>query len=105
MEHLVSNELIARLERLERENRRLRVSGLALPVLALICLIGPALARAGGSVSPRVEAQQFILRDEAGRVRGMLGMDEGRPRLVLRDEKGAVLVEIDGQPHTLPAGR
>jgi len=45
-------------------------------------------------VQQRVSAEQFELVDEAGRVRGLLEMSQGDPRLALIDETGRVRAEM-----------
>jgi hypothetical protein len=112
-------QLVARLERLERRDRRLKQAALAcLLIFTCIGLMGqtttttpkkkvkptaaapppPPPAPAGPTV---VEAQGFILKDDNGRVRAELSMTGTGPSLKLRDQSGAALVSIslnDGQP-------
>jgi hypothetical protein len=79
--------LAQRLDRLERENRRLKITGaLALLGLISVALMGQAVL----SDAPLVEAQTFYVRDKAGRVRAMLGADG----LSLMDATGAVRVAV-----------
>jgi hypothetical protein len=62
------NMLTRRLDRLERENRRLKLTvALGVLVLAAVALMGQAKSPA---VSKVVEAEQFVLRDAGGLIRG-----------------------------------
>ena len=81
--------VVARLEKVERQNRRLRRAGIAVLVLAAAGLLM-------GQATPKariVEAEGFFLKDEKGNIRALLGVNkvgpglEG-PGLGLFDEKG-----------------
>jgi len=66
--------LARRLDRVERENRRLKRSGVvALAVIAAVGLMGQATK---GKVAKVIEAEKFIVRDASGKVRGVLGAHE-----------------------------
>jgi hypothetical protein len=81
--------LTRRLDRLERENRRLKVVG----VLALLGLVSVALmGQAVLSDAPIVEAQTFYVRDRVGKVRATLGADG----LSIMDASGAARVVVSG---------
>ena len=73
-----------RIKKLENQNRRMKRVGAAVLILsASVLLMGQAPA------SRTVEANEFILRDSAGRMRGSLSMDLGLvPELALFDENG-----------------
>jgi hypothetical protein len=76
--------VVARLEKVERQNRRLRGAGIAVLVLAVAgLLMGQAMPRAR-----KVEAERFLLEDETGKVRAMLMVDKDGPGLFLYDENG-----------------
>ena len=80
-----------RLERLERENRRIKSVGLAASLLAVCTLI------MGQTHSPRtLEAEKFVLRDATGRMRADLSMlpYEIGPSLSLYDADGKSRVEL-----------
>jgi hypothetical protein len=103
--------LLSRVERLEKENRRLKQGALAF--LLLIASAGlmaqtkqkppastssqrpkgraPAPAPAGPTA---VEAQSFILKDSNGHVRAELGLAGSTPSLKFRDESGSALVTL-----------
>lgn len=82
--------LTQRLDRLERQNWRLKqMAGLILVGIAALVLMGEALPK-----SRTVEAEEFVLKDASGRVRAILGADrfsgEGEPQhgLFLYDASG-----------------
>src|SRR5262249_48626090 len=78
-----------RLERLEESHRRLdgacrrwrRVGGLSLVVAVAATAAGARLAEK----IREVEAEKFVLRDPEGRVRAILGLVDGGPRLICYD--------------------
>ncbi|MEX1229442.1 MAG: hypothetical protein WEB58_04325 [Planctomycetaceae bacterium] len=80
-----TSDIVKRLDRLERQNRRLRWLLLLLPAVALA--IG-----AGANTDPlkakSVVAEQFILNDADGKHRGSLMMVDGSAVLTLRDAEG-----------------
>lgn len=87
-------DLRIQMERLERDNRRLRRLSVG-SMIATAILLGLAAAlvvtaaRHGmpGFVPDVVEAREFLLRDGNGRVRGAWGFDDlGAARLTLQDE-------------------
>jgi len=89
--------VVARLEKVERQNRRLRGAGIAVLVLAAAgLLMGQALPR-----QRTVEAEEFLLRDANGRIRASLSVFDGDPGLSLIDQAGklrAGLSLVDGDP-------
>jgi hypothetical protein len=80
MENERYEAIVRRVERLERDLRRWRrvASGLALGAVALATLA------AGGTRGRVVEAQKFVVRDLAGRVRAELGPSDNDRQLALR---------------------
>jgi hypothetical protein len=83
MSEHAADDLTARVERLEQQNRRLRFGGLAaLAVVVGLILIGWA---AGQRVSREIRAQEFMVVDKAGVPRALLGVHNGEPGLVLFD--------------------
>ncbi len=77
-----SDTLTQRLDRLERENRRLKLAG-AFLVLALVAVgaMGQVLPKAVPKV---VEAERFVLRDPGGKIVATLGTEgPGTPSLTL----------------------
>ena len=89
-----------RMDRIERENRRLKVGGgLLLAGLALLTLLG-----AGMATNKTLEAESFIVKDSSGKVRAVLGTTDpyNAPGLVMYDQEGHanILLHLtgDGDP-------
>src|SRR5262249_3512408 len=83
--------LSERVDRLERQNRRLRWLLLGLPVVTL--LVGAHAQRAvwkGKTVTP----EEFILSDPNGKMRATLMLQKDAPRLFLLDSDGRVRVNL-----------
>ena len=75
-----------RLDRVERDNRRLKLAvGMLMAGLGAMTLLGAA-----GRHGPVIEAEQFIVKDDAGRLRLALGArhQSGLPGLVFYDKDG-----------------
>ena len=94
-------EILNRLENLERDNRRMRrYTGTMLVVVAMVLGLGAALVwysvRSGLPGSPQsVAARQFVLRDARGTTRGAWGMaEDGAVRFVLSDAAGRQRVRL-----------
>ncbi len=68
----------SRLARLERDNRRLRRV-----VYAGAIAVTGAVVMAQSRPAQTLEAERFVVRDAAGNVRAVFGMDEDAPRLAL----------------------
>lgn len=85
MDSTAFQTLSTRVDALEASNRRLRrslaLAGLTIASLAMI-------ATRGGQPPRQIEAEQFVVKDAAGRVRASLSMLDGEPALSLRDERG-----------------
>src|SRR6058998_1260327 len=78
--------VLERLEKLERQNRRLRLAGIALLLSGgAVAVMGQA-ARSPRTVAVAVEARKFVLRDAKGKKRAELGLFLDKPALVLYDE-------------------
>ncbi|MBV8136651.1 MAG: hypothetical protein JO121_13630 [Deltaproteobacteria bacterium] len=101
-------ELIERITRLEQQqielrsaNRRLRK---AMGALLLFAGAGVLMAQVPASPQNRsVEAEQFVLRDSHGSVRGAMGVGEnGTVGINLNDAKGATRISIDLSPDGSP---
>ena len=84
------SDILARLGRVERENRRMKRIGLGVLVLAgAVLLMGQAHSKR------TVEAENFVLKDGSGRIRARLGMElNDRPTLSLLDANGFPLVSM-----------
>jgi hypothetical protein len=97
---VVRNELsaaLARIDRLERRQRRWAWCALGLAVAALALVVGTGIKRstAQGNV---VVARQVGITDPAGRQRAVLGFIEGvGPALVMYSERGEAQMMLAGQ--------
>lgn len=84
--------VVARLDKVERQDRKLRRAGIAVLVLAAAGLL------MGGQAMPKartVEAESFVLKDGAGKIRAELNLRKDMPVLVLYDENGKFRVMLD----------
>ncbi len=80
--------LARRLDRVERENRRLKQAGVvALAVIAAVVLMGQAT----GKVAKVIEAEKFVLRDPVGNVAARLELFADSAHLTFVDKKKRVL--------------
>ena len=90
--------IVERLEALEKQNRLMKRIGAAVIVIAVsMLLMGQAAA------TRTVEANAFILKDRAGKVRAEWSFSSsGQPELFMRDAKGQERVVLGlnyyGQP-------
>jgi len=101
-----SESLLSRIERLERQNLNLKRGGMVcFLAIASFALMGqtqhkvtrpPASTAAPAPfVMPKnIEAESFVLKDAAGKVRAELSMAGTGPSLKLRDPSGSALVTI-----------
>ena len=77
-------DVAKRLERLEKQNRKLKYAGAAALVLvSAVLLMGQA-----APVPETIEARQFIVRDADGKARAVLGVTEAGGSLGLCDADG-----------------
>jgi hypothetical protein len=76
--------VVARLEKVERENRRLKFAG-AVPFLLLTAVLVMGQAPPKGRT---LEAEEFVLRDSAGTRLAVLDVTDGSPALSLLDRAG-----------------
>lgn len=84
--------LLQRLDKLERSNRRLKLSGLAV-------LVGLATFGLMGQARPplqTVEAQEFVVKDAGGVVRARLGASSSAVSLSLSHEGGRANLVVSG---------
>lgn len=83
--------LEARVERLEKENRWLKRSVLGMAALIVVGLAVGAEAKRGN-----LDAENFVVRDAKGKVRGRLGLAESGPVLSLYDaeEKARAVLTV-----------
>ncbi len=95
-----TGDLIRRLSRLElqqailqRSNKRLR---LMTGALMLLCGALITMGQTNSAVPETLQAQQFVLRDSGGKVRGAMGMtSDGAVGLDFKDAKGHTRVTLD----------
>ncbi len=84
--------LSERVERLERQNHRLKQTGLlTLLAIASFFLMGQMKA------TKALEAGKFILKDGRGKMRAELGLLRDRPMLVFYDEAETVMLSMGAQ--------
>lgn len=82
--------LVKRVERLERQNRFLKLTSL----LGVI-LVSGVLLMAQSRQEATLTAGRFELVDRAGKIRAALGMTEIGPALLLVDERGTTRVSLN----------
>ena len=82
-------DLMGRLEKLERENRRIKLIGLVVLSLCTMFLV------TGLTVDdPVVGAEAFTLVDDKGEPRAVFGLLNGRPTLALFDTESKIKAEL-----------
>ena len=94
-----SGDICARLEKVERSNRRLR----GVLALCICCTFVAVLLGAASPVPNVVEAQKFILRDDAGNERGELFVSDKSTGLLLLNKDGthAGMLAVGSQTNAL----
>jgi len=93
--------IVERLERLEKQNRRLKRGGLAgLVLLASTLLAGFTVQRPAkpAAVTETLEAQRFVLKNARGETRAQLACDKDNPHLALFDTAGHVAAQLSASP-------
>ena len=85
-----SATLEQRIERVERENRRLKIAALT----ALLGLGGAFSLGAAASPPQKLEAETIVLRDAQGKSRIVLGVDEEGPGIAFLDTKGKLRLNL-----------
>ena len=88
-----TDDVIKRMDRLERENRNLKMTVMLVSaVMAGALLMGQALPR---KIPKVLEAENFVLKGPNGTERGRLGTsDKGHPYLVLLEPNGRPRVAL-----------
>jgi hypothetical protein len=104
----IEQVMLQRLELVERENRRLkRMSHLLLAGLAILLGLTTSLlvvfARQSMAMAEVVQAKRFVLRDDEGLIRAVLGIQpDGSSRFALQDRDGQPRLQLtllsDGSP-------
>jgi cell division septal protein FtsQ len=98
------NELLQRVERLERGICRWKLAALALLLGCLVLfLAGFDYAQPNLVKARSVEAQSFVLRDADGQVRARMAIGEDGPYLSFFDEHGKVTSSLPLKPEIRPA--
>jgi hypothetical protein len=87
-------DLLARVMKLERQNRFLRTAGFLVALVLGLSLTANVTAQEKARTSPlrasTVEARTFVLKDASGTVRGRMTVDDGESVLELFDATGKV---------------
>lgn len=95
---MTEEEISRRIDRLERDNRRLK--GFAAAVVIVLAALGAVSA--ARPVPQKIAAHEFDVVDGSGETRVMLGVIEGGPRIGLFDAQGkpraAMGEAADGSP-------
>jgi len=84
-------ELEVRVDKLERENRRIKRLGYTTLIVAGLVI---ALGQARPQQPEVIRATKFVLVDENGQQRATLGIENGGPALVLEDTSGRGVVQL-----------
>jgi len=101
---MTNTELVQRLERLERGNRRWKLAAMALLLGCMVLLLAgfdylqPNMVKACS-----VEAQTFVLRGADGQIRARLAIGDDGPRLNFYDEQGNVISSLPLKAEMRPA--
>lgn len=82
--------LLARLEKVERENRRFRVFG----SFAILAAAGALFLGLSAPPSKSLEAELIIVRDTQGKARMILGVGDDGPALTFLDKDGKLRVNL-----------
>jgi hypothetical protein len=95
-----TGDLIKRLSRLESQQVRLQRSNRHLRMMTgammLLCGAVVAMGQASSVVPDTVEAQQFLLRDSSGKLRGAMGvLSDGAVGLNFSDPSGRTRLTLD----------
>ena len=86
----IAETLERRIEKVERENRRLKIAALT----ALLGLGGAFSLGAAASPPQKLEAETIVLRDAQGKSRIILSVDEEGPGIALLDAQGKVRANL-----------
>ncbi len=85
-----SGSLLARLEKVERENRGLRITG----SLALLGAAGALFLGLSAPPNKTLEAELIIVRDTHGKARMIMGVGDDGPALTFLDKDGKLRVNL-----------
>ena len=90
---MAENEMMRHVQRLEKQNRAMKVLVGAVGVVAVACLllqtVQPVQMRAAEVETPKsLDAEQFVVRDSMGNGRVFIGVTAAGPLLEFRDARG-----------------
>jgi len=97
------NELIQRVERLERRNRSWKLAALLLLLACLVLLLAGFDYPHPNLVKARSVEGESILRDADGQIRARMAIGDEGPRLSFFDERGNVIASLPLKPEMRPA--
>jgi len=101
-EDRAQGDLVARMARLERQNRFLK-AGLAGIMVVLGLVTSLSVVRAASPLET-LTAKRFVLKDDRGQERAVLGFDaKGLPRLSFIRPDGSPGLSLTDGPQMLPA--
>jgi hypothetical protein len=101
-ETTAEGDLVARVARLERQNRSLK-AGLAGIMVVLVLVTSLSVVRAASPLET-VTARRFVLEDDRGQERAVLGFDAaGLPRLSFIRPDGSPGLSLSDGPQIFPA--
>ena len=91
--------LESRIRRLEKQNRWMKRSGIAMVVLAVVALITGQAAPRPNTVPQSIEARRFTLIDDDGTPRAVLGIEGSKASLMFFDKesKSRVVLGVGDQ--------
>jgi hypothetical protein len=101
-EEMAEGDLVARVARLERQNRFLK-AGLA-GIAAVVALVTSLSMVRAASPFETLTANRFVLKDDRGQERAVLGFDAaGLPRLSFIRPDGSPGLSLSDGPQMFPA--
>jgi hypothetical protein len=89
-ENQMQDSLLIRLEKVERENRSLKIGG----SIALLGVVGALFLGLSAPPSKTLDAELFIVRDAQGKARMILAVGDEGPALTLLDKDGKLRVNL-----------
>ena len=89
-ENQIDDSLLTRIEKVERENRSLKIGG----SIALLGVAGALFLGLAAPPSKTLEAELFIVRDAQGKARMILAVGDEGPALTLLDKDGKLRVNL-----------
>ena len=97
-------DLGQRMERLEKSNRRWRLTALLLALGCVVLMLAAFdFAQPNVMKARTMEAQSFVLRDADGQIRARMAIGDDGPRLSFFDEHGNVISSLPLKAEVRPA--